>query len=290
MFYRNYKKLSLNLNLILILMVLGLVIWSGQAIAVVDCNNALDTAADADSDGLTDYQECNGITLADGIVIPGARTGVVPGGLNPDAKELFVILVPASSDSILSQITTDRNPLSFMSDLATAGGLGVNNHILLSDSRVACLIDPANDRCITEQPQVQKAVRVGESLDPIGNIIGIAQYGTPNGPDKAVVYTERIRSFVNGLCAGKTACKDYVSGLTGLELIKLYSQHTLNHEIGHTTSLTTAYDSRFGGNHYKSGTGFIMDQSVYYTDKGGRVTFYIPTDHTDLDRQGVKLK
>jgi hypothetical protein len=55
-------------------------------------------------------------------------------------------------------------------------------------------------------------------------------------------------------------------------------------------SLTTDYNRRFGGYHYKTGTGVELDQSVYYLERKGKITFYIGSTFTNADQTGLKLK
>ena len=55
----------------------------------------------------------------------------------------------------------------------------------------------------------------------------------------------------------------------------------------HVAALTALYDSRFGGNHYATGSGVVMDQSVVYNSK--RKTFTIYDDYATGDNPCLLL-
>jgi hypothetical protein len=168
------------------------------------------------------------------------------------------------------------NPLEFLSKPQAEDGLGITTHVITEPQA-------ALDRSITP---TQKAVRVTESLHPTGNILGVANQGTPNGLDEATVFTERIRNHVHSVYeeAGTLLPADVEE-----TVIIPYIKQTIAHEIGHMTSLAPDYNSRFGGYHYRSGSGVIMEQSVKYTVKKGQVTFYIPEVYADASQNAVTL-
>jgi hypothetical protein len=216
------------------------------------------STADYDSDGYTDTQECAGITLLDNSLV----------ALNPNLKDIFIILVPANPSSF------PANPLGYISASTADGGLAITTHTLSSAQAGA-------NREITA---TQKAVRIGESLDTsTPNVLGLANYTNPNGSAIATIFTECIKNFVNSVYASAGAT-------VPAGLIDAYTRHTIAHETGHMLSLTTTYNDRFGGYHYKTGTNVIMDQSVYYTNKSGVVNFYIGTKYAATDQSGFKLK
>jgi hypothetical protein len=246
------------------LMGLNMLLSQVPAQAAVDCATVTSSSTtDTDKDGFTDYQECNGITLADGTSFPGKSSqAAITVRLDPDTRDLFVILVPATPSSF------PANPLEFVSKPVSQGGLGLNVHV----------ITPAQAPNRVVSPSTQKAVRVTESLDVSNpNLLGISSPGTPNGLDLATVYTQRIKNSFTSIL-GTTPSQD---------LIDLYIKHTIAHEIGHMVGpLAPTGSSSYGGYHYKSGTNVIMDQSVYY--KG--TTFYIGTTYTSTDQTKTKLK
>ena len=224
------------------------------------------STADPDGDGFTDQQECDGITLANGSHFRGKSEGVSQGlprdqYLDPDTKDLFVILVPASPSKI------PANPLEFVSNPQSQGGLGIAVHV----------IGPTQADSNRYVTTTQKAVRVTESLDVSNlNILGMSSCGTPNGLDLATVYTQRIENHVKSV--NPAASPDFIA---------TYIKHTIAHEVGHMVGpLAPKYTANYGGYHYKTGTKVILDQSVYY--KG--TTLYIGTSYTSADQSGVKLK
>jgi len=232
-------------------------------------------AQDADNDGFTDVQESTPIILHDNSTFPSCVGGGYQRAncLDPASKDLFVIVVPAMSTLI------PANPLEFVSRNQTSGGLGIATHE----------IDQGQAGPDREIAGTQKAVRISESLDTSNDIIlGISQYGTPNGPDLATVYTQRIKNHIMSVCGssfGTSKCADN-TGVSSQALIDKYIKHTIAHEAAHMLTLTTTYNDRLGGHHYKTGTNVILDQSVYY--KG--TTFYIGTTFTSADKSGAALK
>lgn len=254
------------------------------------CDDGGSLTADADADGFTDAQECGaGITLVDctdaadgdnggamddyitanecatGANVPGCNSGSCtdPATMHPDSKDLFVILVTPETGSNIP-----ANPFEYVSRSTDLGGLGVFVHQITPDQ--------ADDFRFVTYPWAQKAVRITESLSVNGTILGVANYGTPMGPDLATVYTQRIVNLVNENLAGKSA---YLSGVPSDAgtIIDVYIRHTLAHEIGHSVMLVPEvyHNDRFGTYHWKTGTGYVMDQTVKMTKKGAKVTFFI---------------
>jgi hypothetical protein len=255
-----------------LLMVAALVLaaFSTQAWALVDCAASPSNVADHDGDGFTDAQECGGITLYhDGSTLT----------MNPNNPDLFVILIPATPSNF------PPNPLEFVSNPITSGGLGLTTH----------LIPPASARSdrLVSPDSPQKAVRITENLHPEGVILGYANQGTPNDLDAAIIYTEHIKNHVETVCAeeGTTYCRNSVPFADGpAAIILIYIKHTIAHEVGHMTMLAVEYNRRFGGYHYKAGSEVVLEQAVKYTSKKGKVTFYISTDYAEPSQQGVQLQ
>lgn len=234
-------------------------------------------AQDADNDGFTDEQESVlGIYLYNQTYIPPCVAGMDRAScLDPVTKDLFVILVPATPSNI------PANPLEYVSKTLAEGGLAIATHEIAS-------AQAGPDREITGS-STQKAVRITESLDTSNDVIlGISQYGTPNQLDLATVYTQRIKNHIMSVCGssfGTSKCADN-TGVSSQALIEKYIKHTIAHEAAHMLTLTTIYNNRLGGHHYKTGTNVILDQSVYY--KG--TTFYVGTTFTSADKSGATLK
>jgi hypothetical protein len=229
-------------------------------------------AQDTDNDGFTDEVELAGITLHDGTFVPSCpETGSV-GCMDPNVKDLFIILVSATPTNI------PANALEFISKSHAQGGLGIVIHQI-------DLSQAADDRSITST-STQKAIKVMEDLDPSGNVLGYAQQGTPNGLDNTVIYTQRIINHIDEVCTDSSICHES-AGSERPELYGIYIRQTLAHEVGHLTGLAVDYNARFGGNHYKTGSNVMMDQSVKYTNKGGKVTFYVPQVYSTESQAGM---
>ena len=167
---------------------LVLAVMPGRAWAAVDCVALLaagETGVDTDNDGFTDFQECSGITLADGTVVPPCATGSNRATcLDPNTKDLFVIYAPAASGSLLPAGLNPYGPVT---------AYGVNFTGLAALGLTAHMISPAQaaaDRTVTSG-STQKAIRTSESLDTNGTILGNCQWGTPGGLDGCVIYTQR---------------------------------------------------------------------------------------------------
>ncbi|MBA7697215.1 hypothetical protein ES703_105875 [subsurface metagenome] len=100
-----------------------------------------------------------------------------------------------------------------------------------------------------------------------------------------MIYTYRIMEWVETVSANATKgvwlgnlltdapLVEYTNDLPAL--IDIYIKQVAAHEAGHMMRLAVEYNKRFGGYHYKSGTGVMLDEHVYYTDKKGKVTWYI---------------
>jgi len=235
-------------------------------------------AQDADLDG---FVETGNIILYGGATYPLCGQGMDRlSCLDPATKDLFVILIPAGTSNI------PGNPLEYIYMPKSVGGLAIATHQIAEGQT-----DPSR---VVSPSSSQKAIRITESLDTSNlNILGSASYGTPNGLDNATVYTQRIIEFIKSKCgtnyATNTNCLDN-TGNYGQAVVNKYIKHTIAHEAGHMMKLTKVYDSKNGGNHYKTGTNVIMDQSVYYTSKSGKVTFYMGTTFTSNDQTDATLK
>lgn len=276
---------------------LFLSLYASHAIAACPSTSTIDF----DSDGLTDNDECNGFIIIHDL--PYLETLILPSSLNPDIKNLFVILRPAASPTptLMAQLITEeatnpsRAPDYFIRNL----NITTNKIDQTQAMRCTDQISNGDYRCVTP---TQKAVRVSENLEPLldtesgtsADILGFAPQGIPNGLDSATVWTEKIKGFVTNTCSGKI-CKEYYSGTTIVnDIIKRYIQNTTAHEIGHTTNLRGTKD-RTVGYHYPvstKGAGLIMEQYVYYkeTTSNNTMTFYISGNYNSTDLTYVKLK
>ena len=224
-----------------------------QATAQTACS--VGGLVDSDCDGFSDSQEAGGIILFNGTSL---------GPTNPNLKDLFIILVPA----IPSNLPAD--PLAVLEKPLSNGGLGFTVH------QITITQAGPNRQVTSASPQ--KAILITESVDLSGDVLGVSNLGGPNGIDGATVYTQRIINFVTGVYAAKSQVPQ--AGLSDD-----YIRHTIAHEAGHVLGLTAEYNSRFGGNHYKTGSNVVMEQSVVYTSKGSTINFNISDNFAQPDPQ-----
>jgi len=294
---------SVNLAMILasaIVLALALIIVPKQATAQVVCPTS--STADFDGDGFTDAQECAGITLIAGNALldgtttfidlcsPGVSAADRANCVDPNSRDAFVIVTRATPTRIPS------NPYQFFSAFQSAGGLGITIHEISTTRTDRKVTNQLANGSIGDVLWPQLAARLVESLQPADPAINDVDLGRSNqgiALDLATVFTQRIIDFVNSVCVAGTTCVDSNSPSvnTPAAVIDHYIRHTIAHELGgHVLTLAPVYNSRFGGNHYQSGTNVVMEQSVKYTKKGTKVTWYISTLYTDPDRAGVKLQ
>ena len=284
------KSCTYSVLILILAFALAMLLIQAPAHGAVTCpsdKNSPDALAlkntDFDGDGFSDYAECYGITLMDQSHFYGrleGRSMELPPDqyLDPDTKDLFVILVKATDLGANYTNITQANPLEYVSRTLAQGGLAITTHPIGREKATL-------DRLVTST-STQKAVRVTESLDTSDpNQSGQSDgCGTPNGSDNARVYTENIKNRVNSVYQSAKAT-------VPPGLIDTYIKHTIAHEIAHALGpLAPTYNAKFAGYHYKSGTNVEMDQSVYYTSKGSTVNFYIGTTYTSADQSAFKLK
>jgi hypothetical protein len=235
--------------------------------------------ADFDSDGLSDWHECWGLPLLPGLSVvdpvTGGMTDIVPscfGNLFPrelclraEEADVFVMMVPAVPSGLPPNLF---EPISAPS---AEGGLGVVAHQVFGDNPDGSrLVSPVTD---------QNAVQVTEFLDTEGDVLGIANYGTPQNLDRARIYTQRIANFVASKCPPDPSLCVTDRGASGIAAVtEELALWVANHEVGHTFKLTAEFNKRFGGYHLKAGSDFMMEQFVTWNEskKTGKVTFCIP--------------
>lgn len=240
---------------------------------------------DSDGDGFTDAQECAGLPLADGITI---FPGVLPlgdgaelpraGRLDPNSMDLFVVYRRANG-GLLDKLPNPFEPLIFH-NIAFRGlsALGITVHVLYDpDGKFA-------SRRVSPD-SAQLAVRVSESLDTGGEVLGNCQWGTPLGLDGCLIFTQRAKNLIDSKCSG-----DPVD--VREQVFLAYATFLALHETGHSLGgLAAAYNNRFGGYHYKAGSGVIMEEYATYSSKQGRCTWYISSGwNMSLDPGAVRLK
>ena len=286
-------------KVIMVLMAVAFALIMFQTLAWAQCRFD-EYSLDSDSDGFSNEVECSFLTFWDGSsTIQSCNSVQVPFCLNPVSKDLFVILNKATPISFITNYIPEEGdnpayPLLFFYRDCASGGLAINTLMIEDCNQATCSDIPSDDR-ILNPAITQKAVRISESLDTSTQYLGVTQFGTPNDKDWAKVYTQNIINNINSVCANATECKDSTTPCSGLsdcidKLKKKYIMHTTAHEAGHMVYLVPTYDRRYG-NHYAPGSGTVMEQSVKYTSKGGKVTFYISDKFAQpADVEGLRLK
>jgi hypothetical protein len=278
---------------------LTMVPTSAWAVVCTDVLKTADTGFDTDQDGFTDHQECSGITTVGEVqvIYPWCGATLADGTapsrdrcVDPNSKDVFVILAPATAaPSLLPQAFNPFGPVrAYGITFSGLSGLRLAVHPLKPT-------EAGLNRVITSAVlnlPAQKAVRVGESLDTSSTtILGDCQWGMPLGLDGCVVYTQRTKNFIASSCGSATIQTPAGAVSDAADVLLAYSTQIILHETGHSLGgLTGEYTSRFGGYHYKAGSGLVMDQAVTYTVKGSKCTFYMsPNWNQTLDPPAVKL-
>ena len=228
-------------------------------------------AADADSDGIDDSVESTGAGITfggtnyppcSGTPLPGAARNA---RVSPTSKDIFVYLVTKSGGGFLQQNGLIAPEVLFQfitaASTATPKGLGVGVHVSRVDTAVS-----STSRGVGTLGQ--KAVQIIADENPSSFVFGAADQGTPSATGDATVYPVKIRDYVVN---GGGAEADW----------KKFIKRTFSHELSHVAALTALYDSRYGGHHYATGSGVVMDQSVVYNSK--RKTFTIPENYAAGD-------
>lgn len=279
-----------------LIVALSLAMLPTQAWATHVCADAAaNPTRDTDGDGLTDDQECRGITTVKpkgGTAASFLRWDGSPdtrqSRVDPDTKDVFICVTKTSS-SLLDQVSTTGDFLNneLVSMLPAYSSLGVTAHVLLPGQS-------ASDRTFVSSPAYpsgvtpEKCIRVAESLDPNGTILGSCNWGTPQGLDGCGVFTQRIKNHVESVC-NSAGDPDPAKRVQFRRELSLW---VIRHESGHSHGgLTRDYVASNGGYHYACGAGSTMEQCVPYDTRGGVCSWAIPSGwNTTLDPPSVKLK
>jgi hypothetical protein len=248
------------------------------------------STGDADGDGFTDAQECAGIALADGTTFPSCAgrtftsTFTRANCLDPNAKDLFVIVVPAAG-SLLTAFDSARNTFvpavpcvdvpgvtnvsPCFSPYTVRGGfsaLGVTVHQITAQQATL-------DRIVTGG-SLQKAARVTESLDTSAKDLGYCNWGTPDALDGCTVWTQRIQNVISLNCTANTPAEQ-------AQFFFDYTTHTFVHEAAHALGGLVAknlYNASYGGYHYPTPSSsrtapLLMEQYEYLKVSKGICSF-----------------
>lgn len=146
----------------------------------------------------------------------------------------------------------------------------------------------------------QKAARITECLDTSDTsatpLLGSSGWGSANGPDNAILYTQRIANYTDSLIGGRINLfySTYTGGTWSTPTssdrnsfvsnsIKFY----LAMEIGHSVRLNT---TSANGYHNPAGTGGNVDQTIVTTSTPTDITFRIPSLYLSASQSNFRLR
>jgi hypothetical protein len=232
---------------------------------------------DCDRDGLTDAEECGGVTIG-GTLYPRCGVGEC---LEPRVSDLFVKFEKTTNSAYTELGITDAAAFGFITQ--ATGGLAMRVHVL-----PAGVVLPSTPQPNAITPRMAALVVREVRGTPIsipaqcpvtaalGAINGITSVG---GAGVAQIFTQRIIDHVNCVYASVNQAP---SNADKIKMIR----HTTAHEATHANRLAPESVERFGGHHYKTGSGCVMDQASTYTTRGG-VVFATPTAYCGPDQAAV---
>jgi hypothetical protein len=175
---------------------------------------------------------------------------------------------------------------------------------------------PAADRQINAYRRfgasIQRGLRLTECLDNAATSpLGSGRWGSPNGLDEAVLYTQRVVDYIKGTIGSRGPTLWYSTFSNGAWIpltnvkpdgtaigtavdanyvISKAVQYYLAMEIGHTIKLTPTFSSKTTY-HFAAGTGDALDQAMRTVTSGSPsgIKFYIPSVYGNTDRGSVQL-
>jgi hypothetical protein len=269
-------------------------------------------ADDTDSDGLDCFAEVDGYCdSARGGLLSVDLKAFFPnvGGcvgspstptdsVNQNEADLFVVLgkTPSPGVSLLPELPPGKTWLDYIKNVPSISNK-LHVHQVARDPFVTgftknILVD-ASQKAVTIYEESTKTLSTGI-------VLGETPYqATPITAGNITVHTNRIEQTVKDRCASKSCVykeppnTNWITVSPGAPLtgiFNVYKKQVIAHEVGHTMSLTAKSNSKAGGFHYTTSatTQTIMDQSVYYTDKSGIVTWYFPNQYATADVPKLK--
>lgn len=268
---------------------LGVGVGAARAACSVDpCAGGGSAIFDCDRDGYTDAEECNGLSTSAGASIdfPSCRVNpsAAPACLDPAVSDLFVRLEKATNSAYTELGISDAAAFAFITQPVSAGGLAMRVHVLPAGSVLPSAPQP---NAITPRMAalLVREVRGTPSACPITSPLGLINGSSSvNGAALAQVFTQRIIDHVG--CVYASAGQSTTSAAATAHKIRMI-QHTTAHEATHANRLAPASVDRYGGHHYKTGSGCVMDQASTYSTKGGKVSFSIPAVFCGPDQSAI---
>jgi len=285
------KKVRADLIMLVALLVAGVLVsvpFFAHAATTVTCSTRTSATSDADGDGISDFVECNGLTTAGTVPLNISSTQ-----LNPNAKNLFVILVRAATSTI------PDNPFEFVTNPKTGGttGVGLGINVIQIANNNAIISTDSTDRIVFRPPAGVSfpptyAVRVTENTADLstGAVLGQATNGTPTTTGKIVVWPVRILQNVNQIRAAAGLRAVTATDPVVVKYIKQVIAHEMGHVMGPMANVDATTASLYGGAHYAPTPGLIMSQYVTSDEILGVNSGTLPDDFTSGDQSALKLK
>lgn len=253
----------------------------------VDPCLASDPNLDCDQDGYTNQEECAGLDTAAGFFPSCRAAGATrPACMDPVLPDLFVLL-QKGTPSVYDQLGIPAGEeFQYITQPPSLGGLGAQVHVL--DAARVTLPATPQPNSITSR---QAAVLVREQLTPpatacpvTGEIGRVNMPTSSNNSAVALIYSQRILDQIDCVYDSVDPAIPATSRLADKRAMLL---HTSAHEATHYARLAPDVVERFGGQHYKTSTGCVLDQSTAYSTKGGKVSIKIATTYCGPDQAAV---
>src|SRR5882724_9783111 len=178
------------------LMTFGKAIVAAAVLALVPAaahaafNCAIASASlDGDGDGIMDADECNGLILPVCTGTEAAGSAARAACADPASRDVYVLFNPPVGQS--ANWPSADTILAIINKAAASGGLGTTAHAI-----DASKVDATTRKLTaTVAPySSEKVARATENLATGTGIIGVCEWGTPNGLDDCTVYTLRAKS------------------------------------------------------------------------------------------------
>jgi hypothetical protein len=264
---------------------LGVDAGAARAACTVDPCAAANPNLDCDRDGLSDAEECGGLTIA-GTYYP--RCPATDECLDPRVSDLFVKFEKATASAYTELGISDAAAFGPITQPVSSGGLAMRVHVLPGSTLLPPIGSNTQNAITSRQSAlVVREVRGASTACPItaalGAINGITSVG---GAGVAQIFTQRIIDHVNCVYQSAGIANPNANAAAMADKIKMI-QHTTSHEATHANRLAPESVDRFGGHHYKTGSGCVMDQATTYTARGGSVTFATSLAYCGPDQAAV---
>lgn len=259
---------------------------ASAACTIDPCVGGGSASFDCDRDGFTDQEECVGLTAPPAaFAFPSCR--VVPTAqpecLDPAKSDLFVKFEKTTNSAYTELGITDAAAFGLITQ--ATGGLPIRVHV--RPGNVALPATPQPNAITARQAAlIVREVRGTPSTtcpitSPLGAMNGVT---STNGAGIAQIFTQRIIDHVR--CVYTSVNQSATSAAATADKIAMI-RHTTAHETTHAHRLAPQSVQNFGGNHYKTGSGCVMDQSSTYTTKNGVVKFVTPLAYCGPDVNAV---